>query len=311
MNILHGIEELVGKTPLVELTKIEEKYQTKASILAKLEKYNPTGSSKDRAALYMINEAEKQGLITKGATIIEPTSGNTGIGLSAICAKRGYKAIIVMPDSMSIERQRLMKAYGAKVVLTEGKQGMKGCLDKTKELLQEIPNSFCPSQFDNPANPLSHYETTAPEIWNDTDGKVDIFVAGIGTGGTISGIGKYLKEKNPKIQIIGFEPSSSPLITTGVAGSHKIQGIGANFVPSNFQKQYCDEVITVDNQDAYEMGRVLAKTEGIFLGISSGACLSAALTLSKRPENKGKIIVALMPDSGDHYLSTDGYIEEE
>ena len=305
MNIYKKIDNLIGKTPLFECENLNAFLELKARVLLKLEYLNPAGSVKDRAALFMINTAEKNGVIQSGATIIEPTSGNTGIGLAAIGASRGYKVILTMPDTMSVERRKLLKAYGAEVVLTEGKLGMSGAIEKAKELNAKIPNSFIPSQFDNSANPQAHYYTTAPEIYQDTDGEVDVFVAGVGTGGTLSGTGKYLKEKNPSIEVIAVEPESSPLISKGVFGSHKIQGIGANFIPDNFDGAVCDKVVTVKDEDAYKYARLLAKKEGILVGISSGAALCAAIDLARKEEYKDKIIVALMPDTGDRYLSTE------
>lgn len=302
MKIHNNVLELIGNTPLVKINKLNTGY---ADITVKVEFFNPAASIKDRAALSMIEEAEKQGLIKKGeTTIIEPTSGNTGIGLALVCLLKGYKLILTMPDSMSKERRDILKAYGAELVLTAGAKGMKGAIEEAENLHNEIKNSFIPQQFDNPANPKIHYETTAEEIWNDTDGKVDIVVAGVGTGGTISGIAKKLKEKNPNIKAIAVEPYSSPVITKGIASAHQIQGIGANFVPKNYNAELIDEVLTVKNEDAVEMARKLANTEGIFCGISSGAALSAAIKLSKREENKGKLIVAIMPDTGMRYLSS-------
>ena len=297
-------DQLIGKTPLLELTHLKEKYQFPARILAKLELFNPGGSAKDRVALSMILDAEEKGLLKPGATIIEPTSGNTGIGLASVATVRGYKAIIVMPDSMSAERQMLMTAYGAELVLTPGAAGMAGAIAKAEELAAQIPNSFIPDQFANPANATAHYETTGPEIWADTDGKVDIFVATVGTGGTITGTGRYLKEQNPNVKVIAVEPAESPLLSGGKAGPHGIQGIGANFVPKVLDTSVYDEVIRVSTQEAYETGRLLGKTEGILCGISSGAALYAAMELAKRPENEEKTIVALLPDTGDRYLST-------
>lgn len=303
MKTYKKIDELIGNTPLFEPTNIIKKLGLKSKILLKLEYLNPAGSVKDRAALYMLDDAEKSGLITRGATIIEPTSGNTGIGLAAICASRGYKAVLVMPDTMSVERQKLLKAYGAEVVLTDGKLGMKGAIDKAIELNNSTPNSFIPSQFDNPANMQAHYQTTGREIYSDTDGKVDFFIAGVGTGGTLSGTGRYLKEQNEKIKVFGVEPESSPMITSGKFGAHKIQGIGANFVPKNFDQGVCDEMVTVSNDDAYKFAKMLAREEGILVGISSGAALCAAVKVAEKVE--GKVIVALLPDTGDRYLSTD------
>ncbi len=303
-NIYKSIEALIGGTPLLELTNIEKKLGLQATLLAKVEAWNPGGSVKDRVAKYMVEAAEKAGLLQPGATIIEPTSGNTGIGLAVMAAARGYRAIIVMPDSMSMERRLLMTAFGAELVLTEGAKGMAGAITKAEELAKEIPHSFIPGQFDNPSNPAAHYETTGPEIWTDTDGKVDIFVAGIGTGGTISGTGRYLKEQNPKVQIIGVEPAASPLLTKGEAGPHGLQGIGANFVPSILDTEIYDEVMTVKEEDAYAAGRMIARNEGLLVGISAGAALYAAVEMAKRPENAGKHIVVLLPDTGDRYLST-------
>lgn len=298
------LADLVGKTPLLELKQYAEKHKLNSRILAKLEYFNPAGSVKDRVALNMINESERSGKLKKGATIIEPTSGNTGIGLAAYAAARGYKVILTMPETMSIERINLIKAYGAEVVLTDGKNGMKGAAEKAEELKNSIPDSIIMGQFDNAANPVAHYQTTAPEIYADTDGKIDIFVAGIGTGGTISGVGKYLKEKNPSIKIVAVEPLSSPLLTKGVAASHKIQGIGANFVPSILDLTVVDEIIDVPDDAAMNTGKELGRVEGFLVGISSGAALWAAKTLAERSENKGKTIVVLMPDTGDRYLST-------
>ena len=297
-------DQLIGKTPLLELTQIEKQHQLSARILAKLELFNPGGSAKDRVALSMILDAEEKGLLKPGATIIEPTSGNTGIGLAAVATIRGYKAIIVMPDSMSAERQMLMTAYGAELVLTPGKDGMTGAIAKAEELDAQIPGSFIPDQFANPANAKAHYETTGPEIWADTDGEVDIFVACVGTGGTITGTGRYLKERNPKVQVVAVEPAESPLLSGGKAGPHGIQGIGANFIPKVLDTSVYDEVMTVTTEEAYAAGRMLGKTEGILCGISSGAALCAAMELAKRPENAGKTVVALLPDTGDRYLST-------
>lgn len=303
-KIYMSADQLIGKTPLLELTNIEKKYGLKAKILAKLEYFNPAGSVKDRIAKAMIDDAEKSGKLTKGSVIIEPTSGNTGIGLSSVAAARGYKIIIVMPETMSVERRQLMKAYGAELVLTEGAKGMKGAIARAKELAEEISNSFIPSQFENPANPKIHFDTTGPEIYSDTDGKVDIFVAGVGTGGTVTGVGKYLKSKNPKIKVVAVEPSSSAVLSTGVAGSHKIQGIGAGFVPDVLDTSVYDEIITVTNEDAFATGKEIGKKEGVLVGISSGAALKAAIELAKREENEGKNIVVLFPDTGDRYLST-------
>lgn len=303
-KIYKNIEELIGKTPLLELTHLEEIHNLDAKVLAKVEFLNPGGSAKDRVAKKMVEDAEAKGLLKAGATIIEPTSGNTGIGLAVMAAARGYRAIIVMPDSMSMERRLLMSAFGAELVLTEGAKGMAGAIAKAEELAKEIPGAFIPGQFDNPANPQAHYETTGPEIYEDTDGKVDIFVAGIGTGGTITGVGRYLREKNPHVQIIGVEPASSPLLTEGRAGSHGLQGIGANFVPSILDTKLYNEIITVTEEAAYAAGREVAQKEGLLVGISAGAAIHAALEVAKRPENKGKNIVILLPDTGDRYLST-------
>ncbi len=293
-------EQLIGNTPLLELSHI----QTQARLLAKLEYFNPAGSVKDRAALFMINEAEKSGKLKAGATLIEPTSGNTGIGLACVAAARGYRTVIVMPDSMSIERRTLMKAYGAELVLTDGAQGMSGAIAKAEEIAAKTPNSMIVGQFSNPANPKAHYETTGPELWQDTEGKIDIFVAGVGTGGTITGVGRYLKEQNPDIQIVAVEPAASPLLSGGTAASHGLQGIGANFIPDNFDRSVCDTVIPVTEEEAYAAARMLGKKEGILVGISSGAALHAALTLEKQPENQRKTITVLLPDTGDRYLST-------
>ena len=304
-KIYKGIDQLIGKTPLVELTNIEEKFGLKAKIVAKLEYFNPAGSVKDRIAKAMIDDAEKSGKLKKDSVIIEPTSGNTGIGLASVAASRGYKIIIVMPETMSVERRQLMKAYGAELVLTEGAKGMKGAIAKAQELAQEIPNSFIPGQFVNPANPQTHRENTGPEIWEDTDGKVDIFVAGVGTGGTVTGVGEFLKSKNKDIKVVAVEPASSPVLSTGNAGSHKIQGIGAGFVPEVLNTKIYDQIITVENEDAFETGRLIGKSEGFLVGISSGAATWAAIELAKKPENAGKTIVVLLPDTGDRYLSTD------
>ncbi len=303
--IYKKITQLVGKTPLMELSSYEKENNLDAKIIAKLEFMNPAGSVKDRVAVKMVEEAEKKGILKKGGIIIEPTSGNTGIGLASVASAKGYKIILTMPDTMSVERRNLLKAYGAEIVLTEGAKGMSGAVKKAEELSKKYENSFIPGQFVNPDNPLSHYETTGPEIWEDAEGNIDIFVAGIGTGGTISGTGKYLKEKCPDIKVVGVEPSDSPLITKGKSGSHKIQGIGANFIPEIFDKEICDEVIGVNAEDAYTEGRTLAHKEGILVGISSGAALYAAKVLALRPENKGKNIVVLLPDSGERYLSTE------
>ena len=304
MAIAKSLLDLVGGTPLLEAQNYNKLYNPNATVLTKLEYFNPAGSVKDRIAAAMIADAEASGALKEGSTIIEPTSGNTGIGLSAIAAAKGYRIIITMPETMSVERRKLMAAYGAELVLTEGAKGMKGAIAKAEELAKEIPNSFIPGQFVNPANPKAHYETTGPEIWKDTEGKVDIFVAGVGTGGTLSGVGKYLKEQNPDIKIIGVEPASSPVLTKGVAGAHKIQGIGAGFVPDTLDTDIYDEVIAVENEDAFEQGRKYVKAEGVLIGISSGAALYAATQVANRPENAGKTIVALLPDTGDRYLST-------
>ncbi len=303
-NIYQNIEQLIGHTPLLELTRIAKEYQLHAKLLAKIEFLNPGGSVKDRVAKKMIDDAEAKGLLKPGATIIEPTSGNTGIGLAVVAAARGYRAIIVMPETMSMERRLMMTAFGAELVLTEGAKGMAGAVAKAEELAKEIPNSFIPGQFDNPANPQAHYETTAPEIYADTDGAVDIFIAGIGTGGTLTGVGRYLKEKKTDVQIIGVEPASSPLLTEGRAGSHGLQGIGANFVPEILDTQIYDELITVTEAEAYAAGRAAAQKEGLLVGISAGAAIHAAIAVAKRPENEGKQIVVLLPDTGDRYLST-------
>jgi len=305
MNIKHRIEELVGSTPLLCAENFGKGLS--ANLLLKLEYFNPAGSVKDRVALKMLDDAEEKGLITEGATIIEPTSGNTGIGLAAIAARRGYKVIITMPDTMSKERRNLMKSYGAELVLTEGKLGMTGAIAKAKEICQATPNSFIPSQFDNHANPKAHYLTTGPEIWRDTDGKVDIFVAGVGTGGTLSGVAKYLKEQNPNIEVVAVEPADSPVLSQGKSGAHGIQGIGAGFVPENLDTSLFDRVMTVTTEEAYEAGRNLAKTEGIMVGISSGAALFAAKQIAAEPQNEGKNIVVILADAGDRYLSTDMY----
>ena len=303
-DIKNGFTDLVGNTPLVRLNNLIKKNELKADVLGKLEYFNPAGSVKDRIAKEMILDAIDKGLIKEGTTLIEPTSGNTGIGLSAVATSLGLKIIITMPETMSVERRNLMKAYGAQLVLTPGADGMKGAIAKAKELAKEIPNSFTPGQFENPANPAAHYKTTGPEIYAQTDGKVDIFVAGVGTGGTISGIGKYLKEKNPDVKIVAVEPASSPVLSQGKAGPHKIQGIGAGFVPDTLNTDIYDEIITVENDDAFASGKEIAKTEGILVGISSGAALFAAKQLAKQPENEGKTIVVLLPDGGDRYLST-------
>lgn len=303
-KIYTSADQLIGKTPLLELTNIEKKLGLKATILAKLEYFNPAGSVKDRIAKAMIDEAEASGALKPGSVIIEPTSGNTGIGLAAVAAARGYRIIIVMPETMSVERRQLMKAYGAELVLTEGAKGMKGAIAKADELAKEIPDSFIPGQFVNPANPKAHRETTGPEIYEDTDGKVDIFIAGVGTGGTVTGVGEYLKSKNPDVKVVAVEPKDSPVLSEGKAGSHKIQGVGAGFVPDVLNTSVYDEVFPVSNEDAFETGKLLGKSEGVLVGISSGAALYAAIELAKRPENQGKTIVALLPDTGDRYLST-------
>ena len=303
-KIYTSADQLIGRTPLLELTHIEKELGLKAKILAKLEYFNPAGSVKDRIAKAMIDDAEKKGLLKEGSVIIEPTSGNTGIGLASVAAARGYRIIIVMPDSMSVERRQLMKAYGAELVLTEGAKGMKGAIARAEELAKEIPSSFLPGQFVNPANPKAHFETTGPEIYEDTDGKVDYFVAGVGTGGTITGTGEYLKSKNPAIRVVAVEPKTSAVLSTGVAGPHKIQGIGAGFVPEVLDTKVYDEIIRVTNEDAFATGKEVGQNEGILVGISSGAAVYAAIELAKRPENKGKTIVALLPDTGDRYLST-------
>ena len=303
-NIYTSADQLIGNTPLLELTHLDEAYGLKAAILAKLEYLNPAGSVKDRIAKAMIDDAEQKGLLKKGSVIIEPTSGNTGIGLASVAAARGYRIIIVMPETMSVERRQLMKAYGAELVLTEGAKGMKGAIAKADELAKEIPNSFVPGQFVNPANPKAHFETTGPEIWEDTDGKVDIFVAGVGTGGTITGTGKFLKSKNPNVRVVAVEPKTSAVLSTGVAGPHKIQGIGAGFVPEVLDTKVYDEIIAVDNDNAFKTGKEFGRREGVLVGISSGAAIWAAIELAKRPKNEGKTIVVLLPDTGDRYLST-------
>lgn len=303
-KIYTSADQLIGKTPIVEFKNIEKSEGLEAKILAKLEYFNPAGSVKDRIAKQMIDEAEKSGQLKPDSVIIEPTSGNTGIGLASVAAARGYRIIIVMPETMSIERRQLMKAYGAELVLTEGVKGMKGAIEKADELAKEIPNSFIPGQFVNPSNPKAHFETTGPEIWEDTDGKVDIFVAGVGTGGTVTGVGQYLKSKNPNVKIVAVEPESSPVLSKGTAGSHKIQGIGAGFVPKVLDTKIYDEIIAVSNEDAFATGKTVGRKEGVLVGISSGAALHAGIELAKRPENKGKNIVVLLPDTGDRYLST-------
>ena len=303
-NIYTSADQLIGKTPLLELTHIEKNLGLKAKILAKLEYFNPAGSVKDRVAKAMIDDAEEKGLLKPGSVIIEPTSGNTGIGLAAVAAARGYRIIIVMPDTMSVERRQLMKAYGAELVLSEGAKGMKGAIAKADELAASIPDSFIPGQFVNPANPRAHFETTGPEIYADTDGKVDIFVAGVGTGGTITGVGEYLKSKKPEVKVVAVEPATSPVLSKGTAGAHKIQGIGAGFVPKVLDTGVYDEIIPVANEDAFAVGKQIGKLEGVLVGISSGAAAWAAIELAKRPENEGKTIVVLLPDTGDRYLST-------
>lgn len=309
MTVYKAISDLIGNTPLVELTHIEEKESLDSRVVAKVEFFNPAGSVKDRIAKKMIEDAEKAGKIKPGATLIEPTSGNTGIGIASVAAAKGYKAIMTMPETMSVERRNLLKAYGAKVVLTDGKAGMKGAIAKAKELAATIPNSFIPSQFENPSNPQAHYESTGPEIWKDTEGKVDIFVAGVGTGGTVSGTGKYLKDQNPNVKVIAVEPATSPVLSQGYAGPHGIQGIGAGFVPNTLDTSVYDEVFTVTNEQAYETGRLIAHNEGMLVGISSGAATYAAIQIAKRPENKGKTIVVLLPDTGERYLSTPMFAE--
>lgn len=308
-KIFTSADQLIGRTPLLELTHIEKKLDLKAKLVAKLEYFNPAGSVKDRIAKAMLDDAESSGKLKPDSVIIEPTSGNTGIGLASVAAARGYRIIIVMPETMSIERRQLMKAYGAELVLTEGAKGMKGAIAKAEELASEIPNSFIPGQFVNSANPQAHIETTGPEIWEDTDGNVDIFVAGVGTGGTITGVGEYLKSKNINIKVVAVEPASSPVLSTGVAGAHKIQGIGAGFVPDVLNTKIYDEIITVENKEAFAAGKLVGSSEGVLVGISSGAALHAAIKLAERPENKGKTIVVLLPDTGDRYLSTPLFAE--
>ena len=303
-HIYTSADQLIGKTPLLELTHIEKKFDLKAKILAKLEYFNPAGSVKDRVARAMIDDAEAKGLLKEGSVIIEPTSGNTGIGLASVAAARGYRIIIVMPETMSVERRQLMKAYGAELVLSDGAKGMKGAIAKADELAKETPNSFIPGQFVNPANPKAHFETTGPEIWEDTDGKVDYFVAGVGTGGTITGVGKFLKSKDASVKVVAVEPKTSAVLSTGVAGPHKIQGIGAGFVPDVLDTKVYDEIIPVENEDAFATGKLVGRSEGVLVGISSGAALWAAIEVAKRPENEGKNIVVLLPDTGDRYLST-------
>ena len=309
-KIAKNLTELIGHTPLMELAEYSRKYGLKRNIVAKLESFNPAGSVKDRVAFAMIEDAEARGALKPGATIIEPTSGNTGVGLAMVATIKGYHLILTMPETMSVERRNILKAYGAEVVLTDGAKGMKGAIAKAEELAKEIPGSFIPGQFENPANPKAHAATTGPEIWNDTDGKVDIFVAGVGTGGTLTGVGEYLKSKNPDVKIVAVEPATSAVLSTGQAGSHKIQGIGAGFVPKVLNTKIYDEIITIENDDAFEEGRAFARAEGVLVGISSGAALKAADILAKRPENKGKTIVALLPDSGDRYLSTALFAEQ-
>ena len=309
MKVYKKITDLVGGTPLLELGNIEKENKLEATVLAKLEYFNPAGSVKDRIAKAMLDDAEEKGMLNENSVIIEPTSGNTGIGLASAAAARGYRIILTMPETMSIERRNLLKAYGAELVLTDGAQGMKGAIAKAEELASELPDSFIPSQFSNQANPKVHFETTGPEIWKDTDGKVDIFVAGVGTGGTITGVGKYLKSKNPNVKVVAVEPATSPVLSKGTAGPHKIQGIGAGFVPETLDTDVYDEIITVENEAAFETGKNLARKEGLLVGISSGAAVFAASELAKRPENKGKVIVALLPDTGDRYLSTPMFAE--
>ena len=308
-KIYTSTDQLIGRTPLLELTHLEQEYELKAKLYAKLEYFNPAGSVKDRVAKMMLDDAEKEGKLTKDSVIIEPTSGNTGIGLASVAAARGYRIIIVMPDTMSVERRQLMKAYGAELVLSEGAKGMKGAIAKANELAEEIPNSFIPGQFVNPSNPKAHYETTGPEIWEDTEGKVDYFVAGVGTGGTVTGVGKYLKEKNPAVKVVAVEPATSAVLSTGVAGAHKIQGIGAGFVPEILDTTIYDEIIPVANEDAFALGKKIGTSEGVLVGISSGAAVWAALEVAKRPENEGRNIVVLLPDTGDRYLSTPLFAE--
>lgn len=309
-KIYTSSEQLIGKTPLLELSNIEKSEKINAKILAKLEFFNPAGSAKDRIAKAMLDDAEKRGILKKNSVIIEPTSGNTGIGLASVASSRGYRVIIVMPETMSVERRKLMKAYGAELVLTDGKKGMSGAIEKANELAAQIPDSFIPNQFENPANAAAHRNTTGPEIYEDTEGDVDIFVAGVGTGGTITGVGEYLKSKNPSVKIVAVEPLSSPVLSTGVAGAHKIQGIGAGFVPKVLNTKVYDEIITVSNEDAFSASQLVAKKEGVLVGISSGAAVFAALELARRPENTGKTIVTFLPDTGDRYLSTPGFAEE-
>ncbi len=309
MKVYEKITDLIGNTPLLELKNYEKENGLEATVLGKLEYFNPAGSVKDRIAQAMISDAESKGLLKEGSVIIEPTSGNTGIGLAAVAASKGYKIILTMPETMSVERRNLLKAYGAELVLTDGAKGMKGAIAKAEELAKETPNSFIPSQFTNMANPKTHEASTGPEIWNDTDGKVDIFVAGVGTGGTVSGVGRYLKSKNPNVKVVAVEPAGSPVLSKGTPGPHKIQGIGAGFVPETLDTKVYDEIIAVENEDAFKTGRTLARKEGLLVGISSGAAVYAATELAKRPENKGKVIVALLPDTGDRYLSTPMFAE--
>lgn len=309
MKVYEKITDIIGKTPLLKLTNYINENELQADIYAKLELFNPAGSVKDRVAKAMIDDAEAKGLLKKGSVIIEPTSGNTGIGLASVAASRGYKIILTMPETMSVERRNLLKAYGAELVLTDGAKGMKGAIEKAEELAKQTPGSFIPGQFVNPANPAVHRATTGPEIWEDTDGKVDIFVAGVGTGGTVSGVGEYLKSKNPNVKVVAVEPAGSPVLSKGVSGPHKIQGIGAGFVPDTLDTGVYDEIITVENEDAFKTGKTLARKEGVLVGISSGAAVYAATVLAKRPENKGKVIVALLPDTGERYLSTPMFAE--
>lgn len=303
-KIYTSMDQMIGRTPLLELCRIQQQLGLEARVLAKLEYLNPAGSVKDRAALSMIRDAEQKGLLKEGSVIVEPTSGNTGIGLAAVAAARGYRVVIVMPETMSLERRQLMRAYGAELVLTKGSKGMSGAVEKAQQLVQQIPGAFLAGQFTNPANPQAHFETTGPEIWQDTEGHVDVFVAGVGTGGTITGVGRYLKSQDPAVRIVGVEPAASPLLSKGTAGPHKIQGIGANFVPQVLDTAIYDELLAVTDQDAFAAGRLMARTEGVLVGISSGAALWAAVELAKRPENRGKTIVTLLPDTGDRYLST-------
>lgn len=310
MKVYEKITDIIGKTPLLKITNYINENKLQADIYAKLELFNPAGSVKDRVAKAMIDDAEAKGLLKKGSVIIEPTSGNTGIGLASVAASRGYKIILTMPETMSVERRNLLKAYGAELVLTDGAKGMKGAIEKAEELAKQTPGSFIPGQFVNPANPAVHRATTGPEIWEDTDGKVDIFVAGVGTGGTVSGVGEYLKSKNPNVKVVAVEPAGSPVLSKGVSGPHKIQGIGAGFVPDTLDTGVYDEIITVENEDAFKTGKTLARKEGVLVGISSGAAVYAATVLAKRPENKGKVIVALLPDTGERYLSTPMFAED-